>query len=268
MRRRPSSVAASGYVAGEPGLDRGQQRGLRARPDVVAVEALELLHVEARRTPAHGVEVEPGDGLVGVDDLVVAVTPAEPEERVAHRLGQNAELVVGADGDGAVPLGELGAVRAVDQRNVGVERRLPAQREEELGLAKGVGEVVVPPDRVGDPHVVVVDDDREHVGRRAVGAQQHHVVERAVADPDRSLHQVVDHGLAFLRRAEADDGIDAGRCLGRIALAPAPVVERRAAGGAGVCAHGLQLFRRAVAAIGPAGGEQAARDRDMPRAAL
>ena len=175
---------------GESLLDAGQQFRIGALANVMAVEAQQLLHVEARSAAVHRIEVEPGDGLGGVDDLVVAVTPAEPEQRVAHRGGQNAELGIGADGDRTVPLGELRAVGAMDQRDMGVSRRLPPKSAEELSLAKRVGEVVVTPDRVGDPHVVVVDDHREHVGRRAVGPQQHHVVESTIVDLDISLYQI------------------------------------------------------------------------------
>ena len=49
----------------------------------------------------------------------------------------------------------------------------------------------------GDVHVVVVDDDGEHVGRRAVGAQQHEVVEILVLPDDAALHRVLDDGLAL-----------------------------------------------------------------------
>ncbi len=56
--------------------------------------------------------------------------------------------------------------------------------------------MVVAADDVGDAHVVVVDHDREHVGRRAVGAQQDEVVEVLVLPDDAALHLIVDHGLA------------------------------------------------------------------------
>ena len=110
------------------------------------------------------------------------------QQRVAHGRRQNAVLRIGADRDGAVPLGELRAVGAVDQRNMGVGRRLPPEGVEELGLAKSVGEVVVAPDGVGDPHVVVVHHHREHVGWRAVGAQEYHVVESCVIYFDITLY--------------------------------------------------------------------------------
>ena len=64
--------------------------------------------------------------------------------------------------------------------------------------------MVVAADDVGDAHVVVVDDDGEHVGRRAVGAQQDEVVEVLVLAGDAALHLVLDHGLAVERRLEAD----------------------------------------------------------------
>jgi hypothetical protein len=63
-------------------------------------------------------------------------------------------------------------------------------------LAKGVGEVVVAADDVGDGHVVVVHHHGVQVGRRAVGAEDDHVVQLGGADADRALHEVVHHGLA------------------------------------------------------------------------
>ena len=57
------------------------------------------------------VEVEPCDGLVAADDLVVAMAPAEPQQIVEQGLGQHAQLVaIGIDAERAVPLGKLGPV--------------------------------------------------------------------------------------------------------------------------------------------------------------
>ena len=49
-------------------------------------------------------------------------------------------------------------------------------------------------------HVVVVHHDGVQVGRRAVAAQDDHVVQLGVGDADLALDQVVDHGLALARR--------------------------------------------------------------------
>ena len=152
------------------------------------------------------VEVEPFDGLFAADDLVVAMTPAEPEEVIADRFGQIAELVaVGIDPERAVALAELGAVGPVDQRHVGVGRLGPAHRLDDRQLAEGVVEMVVAADDVGDAHVVIVDHDCEHIGRRAVRAQQDEVVELGVLHGHAALDLVVDDRLALAWRLEADD---------------------------------------------------------------
>ena len=110
----------------------------------------------------------------------------------------------------------------MDQRDVRHHRHVPAQRLVDLGLARGVGEMVVAADDVGDAHVVVVDHDREHVGRRAVRAQQHEVVEVLVLPDDAALHLILDRGLAGERRLERITGLtrtarrpDRGRASGR-----------------------------------------------------
>ena len=73
----------------------------------MAVEVLELLEVEARRRLADVVEVEPFDRLLAADDLVVAMAPAEPQQIVATRLGQDAQLVaIGVDAERAVALAD------------------------------------------------------------------------------------------------------------------------------------------------------------------
>src|SRR5262249_60984870 len=90
-------------------------------------------------------------------------------------------------------------------------------------------------------HVVVVDHDRQHVGGGAVGAQQDEVVEVLVLPYHAALDLVLDHGLARGRGLEPDDRLHARRRLGRVAVAPAAVVELRAAFATGPLAHLLQL---------------------------
>ena len=93
------------------------------------------------------------------------------------------------------------------------DRNVPAERLIDLGLARGVGEMVVAANDMRHAHVVIVDDDGEHVGRVAVRSQEHEIVEILVGEHDLALHLVVDHRLAFLPRAQPDDGRDAGRRL-------------------------------------------------------
>ena len=116
--------------------------------------------------------------------------------------------------------------------------------------------MVVAADDVGDAHVMVVDDDGEHVGRRSVGAQQDEVVELLVGEGHAALDAVLDHRLAVGRSLEADRRLDAGRGLGRVAVAPAPVIARGQVVGALLLAHRGELFLGGVAAIGKAGGDK------------
>jgi hypothetical protein len=110
-------------------------------------------------------------------------------------------------------------------------------------LARGVGQMVVAADDVGDAHVVIVDDHGVHVGRVAVRAQDDEIVQILVGETHVALHAVAHDRLALLRRLDADRALDAGRRLGRIAVAPAPVIARRSALGARLLAHFLQLGR-------------------------
>ena len=92
------------------------------------VQILELGEVEARGRPPDAVEIEPADHVFHRHDLVVAMAPAEPHEIIAQGLGQIAHGPIGLDPERAVALGELGAVRPMDQGHMGEDRRLPAER--------------------------------------------------------------------------------------------------------------------------------------------
>ena len=97
--------------------------------------------------------------------------------------------------------------------------------------------MVVAPDDVGDAHVVIVDHHREHVGRIAVAAQKHEIVEVLVLPDHAALDLVLDHGFACLRRPQPDCGLDISGGFGGIAVAPHPVIEPGATLGAGLFPH-------------------------------
>ena len=109
-RALSSGIARSSRSTSSIG-GRAARRDQRGQPrvvglaDIMAVEILELLHVEARRRLADMVEVEPVDRLLAADDLVVAMAPAEPQQIVEQRLGQDAQLVaIVVDAERAVAL--------------------------------------------------------------------------------------------------------------------------------------------------------------------
>lgn len=87
----------------------------------------------------------------------IAVTPAQPQQVVEQRFGQDAEVVaIRIDPQRAVALGQLRAVRTVDQRDVSVDRIGSAaldamHRADDDQLAKGVVEVIVAADDVVTP---------------------------------------------------------------------------------------------------------------------
>ena len=191
------------------------------------------------------------------------MAPAQPQQVVAQRRRQEAHVAIGVDAQRPVTLAELGAVGPVDQRNVGIDRLRPAHRADDLELAEGVVEMIVAADDMGHAHVVIVDDDGQHVGRRAVGAQQDHVVELGVLDRDLALHRVLDDRLPGLRRLEAHDRLHVGGGLLRVAVAPAAVVAHRLAGGLLRSPHLIEFLRRGIAVIGMALGQHLVRDLGM-----
>ena len=155
-------------------------------------------------------------------------------------------------------LAELGAVGAVDQRNMGVGRLGPAHRADDRQLAEGVVEMVVAADHVSDAHVVIVDHHRKHVGRRAVRAKQDEIVELGVLDRRRGPGPVVDDGFALARRLEADDERLVALLLRDVA--PRAVDPERPALALRLLALGGELFLGHVAAIGVAALEHLVRD--------
>ena len=178
------------------------------------------------------------------------MAPAQPHEIIAHGDRQIAHRPVGIDPERAVPLGQFRAVRTMNERNVRHDRHAPAERVVDLGLARGVGEVIVTADDVGNAHIVVIDYDCEHVSRRAVRTQQYEIIEVFVLPFDPPLHLVLDHGRACQRCFEPDHRLDPGRGLGRIAIAPPAVIELGTPFAARLLAHLRELLRRGVAAVG------------------
>ena len=78
-------------------------------------------------------------------------------------------------------------------------RYRPAERRVNLALPPGVGQVIVATNDVGDTHIVVVDDDRQIVGRRPVAPDDDEVVELIVREPDIAHDMVANHRFAFVR---------------------------------------------------------------------
>ena len=73
-----------------------------------------------------------------------------------------------------------------------------AQRLVDQDLARGVGQVVVAADDVGDLHVGVVTDNGEVIGGGAVGANQDHIVHDVGGKAHVAVHRVVEFDRAVV----------------------------------------------------------------------
>src|SRR6476620_3639267 len=144
----------------------------------------------------------------------------------------------------------------MNEGDVRHDRHLPAERLIDLSLAGAIVEVIVTADDVGDAHIVVVDNDGEHVSGRAVRTQQDEVIEIFVLPNDASLNLIVDDSFSSERCLEPDDRIYSGGHVIRITLAAAAAIEARAAFRPGLLAHRGEFVRSAIASVGMTCGEK------------
>ena len=137
--------------------------------DVLGIDPVELLGVEGRRVLRDAVERELAGQDIARNDRGLAVErPAEQRQIVDEGIGQVAGVAVLLHRGGAVALGEFLAVGAQDHGDVRERRHGRAEGLVDHDLARGVGQMVVAADDVGDLHHGVVDDGREVVRGRAV----------------------------------------------------------------------------------------------------
>ena len=111
-------------------------------------------------------------------------------------------------------LGEFFAVGTQNHRDVGERGHGRAEGLVDHDLTRGVGQVVVAADDVGDLHHGVVDDGREVVRGRAVRAEDDKVVELLGVEGHLAVNGVVDDDVAaVLGHLDAQDvglaGLDA-----------------------------------------------------------
>ena len=245
----------------EQRLDAARDLVAREPRDVLAVEPLELLGVEHGVARADAVERERLHQFLAREQLAVAFArrPAEQRQEVEHRLGQEPLPLVLHHRRRAMALAQASLVGAEDQRHVREARHGRPKRLVEQHLLRGVRDVVVAADDVGDAHVDVVDDDRQVVGRVAVGPQHDEVFDHRVVELDPPMHHIVVRGGAG-RHAEADGPRRAGGFargdLVRRQTGAGPVVGPRLPRGLCRFALRLDVVGIAVAVVGVAGRDQ------------
>ena len=128
--------------------------------------------------------------------------------------------------------------------------------------------MVVAADNVGAAHIMVIDHHCQHIGRRAVGAQQDVVVDLGICDAHFALHGVLNDGVAFGRCFQSYGKGRLGRCFARIAVAPAAIIPHRLFGFPLGGAHIFQLFLSGKAFVGVAGFQQCKRHFSVTGSAL
>ena len=126
-------------------------------------------------------------------------------------------------------LGELLTVGAQDHGDVGERGHGRAEGLVDHDLARGVGQVVVAADDMGDLHHGVVDDGREVVRGRAIGAEDDKVVELLGVEGHLAVNSVVDDDVAaVLGHLDAQDvglaGLDAAAGLLGIKIAATALI--------------------------------------------
>ncbi len=180
--------------------------------------------------------------------------PAEQRQVVPHSGRQIARVAQLLHARGAVSLGELLAVGAVQQRQVRIARRRDPQGLHHQQLLRGVGEMVVAADHVGDPHVRVVDGDREVVENGAITPGDDELVLSVIREAHLAADLVGDDRVAAVGDVQADGCIRTVRgfaAIAAVAVLPLPgghvIAGRRVAIGR---SRLEQPFERLAVALG------------------
>src|SRR5215831_3839880 len=139
---------------------------------------------------------------------------------------------------------------------MGHDGHFPAERVINLGLPGSVVEMVIAANDMGNAHVMVVDDDRQHIGRRTVGPEQNEVVEIFILPCNASLHLILNDGFAGQWSLKPDHWVNTCRYVLGIAVTAAPVVEPCEALRARFFSHRGEFVGAAVTTIRVSGSEQ------------
>ena len=175
---------------------------------VAAVHPAELAGVEDRRRAPDPLDREALDQLLGREQRrVVLGPPAQGAPGSSGRPPAGSRRRE-APGPRRRPRAWRACRRSASEaaagaRSAGASAPRAPQHEE---LLRRVGEVVVAPHHVGDPHVGVVDRHRQVVERGPVAASDHEVVLGAILEADRAADHVVHDGLPLVRHPQADRG--------------------------------------------------------------
>ncbi len=233
----------------------GQARGDFGEGHLVddrGIEPLELGLVEPRGGASEMGEVERLDQHAAIGDRLDRLRRPQPREQRDHRLRLDPLLVKGIGAQRAQPLRQF-ALAPDQQRLMREARRRAPERGEHLDLQRGVGNMVLAAQHIGDAHRDIVDRARQHVEPRAVGAADHRVGQLRRLEMLVPAHSVLPFDRRIMVELEAPVGRDAFRgeirMLGLGQLQCRAVVDRRQAAPEQHLALEFQLLRSLVGAV-------------------
>jgi hypothetical protein len=153
---------------------------------------VEFFGIDPGGAAADSFEREGRNHLVARHQLAVASRrPAEQTQEIDHRIGQISKALVLRHRRDAVPLAQLLLVGAENQRHVRkLGWRLP-ERLPQQNVLRRVGDVIVAPNDVRNPHVDVVGHHGEVIDRQAVRAENDEILNLLVIDLDMAAHVIV-----------------------------------------------------------------------------
>ena len=95
--------------------------------------------------------------------------------------------------------GQFLSVFSENQRDVSINGQGPIHRIVNQHLSRGIVQMIVTANNMGDAHIKIIDHNRQHINRCPVRAQQDHIIQLIVADCDIALHLIFDDSLPALR---------------------------------------------------------------------
>ena len=151
-------------------FNRCDQIRIGGRAHRMAVHMFELGEVKTGGGPTNGAEIEEIDHFFHREKFLIAMAPAQPHQIIAQGLGQIAHGLIGFYTQSTVAFGQFCTIGPMNQRNMCHFRYVPATGLIDLGLAGCIGQMIIATDDVGNTHVMVIDDNRQHISRPAVRA--------------------------------------------------------------------------------------------------
>ena len=232
-----------------------RQIGQRKLPDILAVKPEQLFRIADRRTVQDAIQVKFFNQIGHrVQIALLFGRPALQRQKVQGGLAQIALFRILQCSQSAISLAELLLVRTHHYRQMGIDRRLPAESPMDENMQRGRRQPFLAAEDMGDLHQVIVHLRRQMIRRITVGLQQNGVFEDAVLHRDLPIDRILERHFAFRRDRKTNCGMRSARRfilrpLGLVQMTVSAVVARRQAALLLIFAHPGQLFGRIIRTV-------------------